>query len=445
MLDQAESKHAPVSCYNIDARKAINIPCEKPLRYLDLFAGAGGLSEGFYRAGYRPVAHVELASSACYTLRTREAMHWLFKKGKEDTYIDYLNGKISREELYNFIPQKRLSSIINAEIGPKELPSIFSKIDELAGSRRIDLIIGGPPCQAYSLIGRSRDSNKMKGDKRNYLYQYYSKFLDKYKPKYFVFENVFGLMSAKDENGKKYFDAMRDSFYGAGYEIVKEYISAKEYGVLQNRRRIIIIGKRTCKSFDFPPLTKWNPDVQVREIFKDLPKIQAASGSIAPCSHITYQGKYLYESKIKNNSIPITWHISRPNTEQDLEIYRIAVEYWNDGHKRLAYDDLPKRLKTHNNRDSFKDRFKVVEGDLKYAHTVVAHIAKDGHYYVHPDIKQNRSLTPREAARLQTFPDDYFFESEGKKPGRTAAFQQIGNAVPVLLSESIANGLLSVW
>ena len=413
--------------------------------YLDLFAGAGGLSEGFYRAGFRPVAHVELASSACYTLRTRVAMQWLFKRGKKDIYIRYLNSEISRKDLYGYIPQNKLSSVINAEIGGSELPSIFSKIDELAEQKSIALIIGGPPCQAYSLIGRSRDSNRMKGDKRNYLYQYYSMFLERYKPKYFVFENVTGLMSAKDEKGNKYFDAMKELFYESGYEIETKLLSSEEYGVLQNRKRIIIIGKKIKGYFDFPELSKWNPDVHVNEIFKDLPSIESASGSVTPCKSLAYHGDYLYQSKIKDDAIPITWHISRPNTEQDLEIYRIAVEYWNDGHNRLHYNDLPKRLKTHNNCKSFIDRFKVIEGDMKYAHTVVAHISKDGHYYIHPDIKQNRSITPREAARLQTFPDDYYFESESGVPSRTSAFRQIGNAVPVLLSESIANGLLSIW
>jgi DNA (cytosine-5)-methyltransferase 1 len=372
-------------------------------------------------------------------------MQWLFNRGKEDIYISYLNGKISREELYGHIPLNRLSSIINAEICQKELSSIFSVIDELAGPKKIDLIIGGPPCQAYSLIGRSRDSNRMKGDKRNYLYQYYSKFLDRYRPKYFVFENVTGLMSAKDKKGNKYYDAMKASFYESGYEIEVELLSAEDYGVLQNRKRVIIIGKRTKESFSFPKLSKWNPETVVSEIYKDLPFIQSDAGSVAPCRPLAYYGKYLYKSKIKNDAIPITWHISRPNTDQDLEIYRIAVEYWNNGRKRLSYNDLPKRLKTHNNCDSFTDRFKVVEGDMKYAHTVVAHISKDGHYYIHPDIKQNRSITPREAARLQTFPDDYYFESATGIPSRTSAFQQIGNAVPVLLSECIANGLLSVW
>ncbi|MCL2128882.1 MAG: DNA cytosine methyltransferase [Treponema sp.] len=414
-------------------------------RYLDLFAGAGGLSEGFNRVGFRPVAHVELASSACYTLKTRAAMQWLYKRGKKDTYIRYLRGEISREELYRNIPQNKLSSVINAEIGHNQLASIFSKIDELAGQKSIDLIIGGPPCQAYSLIGRSRDANKMKGDKRNYLYQYYSMFLVRYRPEYFVFENVTGLMSAKDEKGNKYFDAMKESFHNAGYEIETKLLSSEEFGVLQNRKRIIIIGKKTRNSFTFPELTKWMPEVQVNEIFKDLPSIQAGSGSITPCKPIAYNGKYLYTSKIKNDSTPITWHVSRPNTEQDLEIYRIAVEYWNNNRKRLSYNDLPKRLKTHNNNSSFTDRFKVVEGDMKYAHTVVAHISKDGHYYIHPDIRQNRSLTPREAARLQTFPDDYYFESTNGLPSRTAAFAQIGNAVPVLMAEKIAQGLLSIW
>jgi DNA (cytosine-5)-methyltransferase 1 len=111
----------------------------------------------------------------------------------------------------------------------------------------------------------------------------------------------------------------------------------------------------------------------------------------------------------------------------------------------MDYNDLPERLKTHQNRSSFLDRFKVVAADRACSHTVVAHISKDGHYYIHPDISQNRSLTPREAARLQTFPDDYFFEGVSEKTGRTAAYHQIGNAVPVLLSQKIAEKLQEVW
>ncbi|WP_372490087.1 DNA cytosine methyltransferase [Chitinophaga sedimenti] len=109
----------------------------------------------------------------------------------------------------------------------------------------------------------------------------------------------------------------------------------------------------------------------------------------------------------------------------------MAVDKWDTDRQRLNYNDLPERLKTHQNRDSFYDRFKVVAGDEPYSQTVVAHIAKDGHYYIHPDSEQNRSITVREAARLQSFPDDYYFEGVKEGMSRTPAFKQIGNAVPL--------------
>lgn len=142
----------------------------------------------------------------------------------------------------------------------------------------------------------------------------------------------------------------------------------------------------------------------------------------------------------KINGQPVTHHWARPNTQQDLEIYRIVAEEWVHNKKRINYSHLPTSLQSHKNTQVFLDRFKVVAQNLPYSQTVVAHISKDGHYYIHPT--QNRSLTPREAARLQTFPDDYYFESATGRPSRTAAFLQIGNAVPVRLAESIARALL---
>ena len=124
-----------------------------------------------------------------------------------------------------------------------------------------------------------------------------------------------------------------------------------------------------------------------------------------------------------------------------MKIYSLAVDNWNNNHKRLNYATVPEELRTHKNSTSFTDRFKVVAGDLPYSQTIVAHISKDGHYYIHPDKNQNRSLTPREVARLQTFPDDYFFESISGRPSRTFAYKQIGNAVPVLLAEKVADAL----
>jgi DNA (cytosine-5)-methyltransferase 1 len=150
---------------------------------------------------------------------------------------------------------------------------------------------------------------------------------------------------------------------------------------------------------------------------------------------------YLNQTGIRNGLDILTQHIARPNKEQDKKIYRIAVSRWNSGKVRLDYNDLPESLKTHKNRHSFFDRFKVVADNLDHSQTVVAHIAKDGHYYIHPDINQNRSISVREAARLQSFPDDYYFEGVKEGKNRTAAFKQIGNAVPPLMSYLIAKEL----
>lgn len=413
--------------------------------FLDLFAGAGGLSEGFIQAGFDPVAHVESDQAACFTLRTRMAYHWLKAHGRTELYADYLNGDISRPEFYGHVPERVINSVINTEIGAETLSDIFRQVDALVGNRALDLIVGGPPCQAYSVVGRARDRNRMKGDKRNYLYLYYVEFLKRYKPSYFVFENVTGLFSAQDEYGNLYFNAMRDLFFECGYETEYMTLSAEDYGVLQSRKRIILVGRRGAATGFYPEPKKWNPGVKVREVFRDLPEIGANEGVIGPCHVKAYCGTWQIEAGIRNEKLPVTWHQSRPNNEQDLEIYRIVVDLWNRKKTRLDYNSLPDRLKTHRHRDSFLDRFKVVASDLPFSHTVVAHIAKDGHYYIHPDMKQNRSITPREAARLQTFPDDYYFESGNGVPGRTPAFRQIGNAVPVLLARKIADKLKEVW
>jgi DNA (cytosine-5)-methyltransferase 1 len=189
-----------------------------PLKFLDLFAGAGGLSEGFIRAGFSPVAHVEADPAACFTLRTRMAWHWLKFWNQEKHYLKYLRGEINRQKLYSLVPEEQIRSVINAEICEATLPAIFCQIDAFLRDVKLDLIIGGPPCQAYSIVGRSRDRNRMQGDSRNYLYIYYAEFLKRYKPAYFLFENVTGLLSAKDGNSNLYFENMRKLFSEAGYE-----------------------------------------------------------------------------------------------------------------------------------------------------------------------------------------------------------------------------------
>ena len=415
------------------------------LRFLDLFAGAGGLSEGFIQAGFKPVAHIESDKAACFTLQTRMAYHWLKSIDNLDVYVDYLNGKLSRTEFYKIIPEHIIKTVINMEISENTLKTLFNEIDDLLKDSPLDLIVGGPPCQAYSLVGRSCDSNKMLGDKRNYLYKFYGKFLQRYQPKYFVFENVLGLLSAKDANGNYYFQEMRNLFKKLGYETEYRILNANDYGALQARKRIILVGRKGHQTGFYPQLELDKPNVLVNEIFTDLPAIHAGEGSVRPCKMKKYTGKWLYDSGIKNNDIPVTWHIARPLNQQDSKIYRLVTDLWSREGKRMEYNDLPENLKTHKNRTAFADRFKVVAGNLSASHTVLAHLAKDGHYYIHPDSYQNRSITPREAARLQTFPDDYYFEGGTDKPSRTAAFRQIGNAVPVILARKIAENLKENW
>lgn len=411
------------------------------MNFIDLFSGAGGLSEGFIRAGFKPVAHVEIDRAACNTMITRAAYHYLKKSDNFQPYLDYLQNKISRTELYSLIPEKERESVINIPIGGDNNKVIFDKIDLLKENKTIDFIIGGPPCQAYSVVGRSRDKNRMQGDSRNYLFLEYAKFLEYYQPKFFVFENVIGLKSAKTKDGKSYLEMMRELFKEKGYHTEYKVLEAKDFGVLQNRRRIILIGKKGGQEGFYPEFEKVKSNITVSEIFKDLPELQAGQGNYYTTEYKKYNGTYLFDSHIRNGLSFTTQHIARPHTEQDKGIYRLAVEKWEDGQQRLNYNDIPSSWQTHNNTKSFVDRFKVVAADLPYSQTVVAHICKDGHYYIHPDKNQNRSLTPREAARLQTFPDDFFFEGVTEKQSRTAAFKQIGNAVPPLMAEKIAIAL----
>jgi len=396
------------------------------------------MSEGFIRAGFKPIAHVEMDEAACFTLKTRVAYHYLKSKGQINFYQDYLSGKISRSDLYSKVPSHLLESVINLPIGPEFNTKIYKKIEEQLKGKKVDLIIGGPPCQAYSLVGRSRSVDKMVGDPRNFLYVQYAKFLEKYKPKIFVFENVSGLKSA----GKGvYLKNMETLFLKKGYNIQLFTIEANNFGVLQQRKRIIIIGWLKDKNLRIPNLeaVKINKGYIVSHLFEDLPILQAGQGIERVSNYTTNRiNKCLKDSSIRKASDILTLHVARPHTEQDKEIYRIAVNLLKKG-ERLNYSNLPIRLKTHSNQHSFFDRFKVVNGNSSFSQTVVAHISKDGHYYIHPDIKQNRSITVREAARLQSFPDDFYFEGFKEEKNRTAAFKQIGNAVPPLMAYKIGH------
>lgn len=401
------------------------------MNYIDLFAGAGGLSEGFTSIGFNPIAHVEMNYDACQTLKTRAVYYYLKQNGKMDEYKKYLCGEISKDELYGLVPEIVLKSVIHQTMSAENMPELFELIDSLKTEQHIDqvdLIVGGPPCQAYSLVGRAVKSDNMVGDPRNYLYKLYIEVLKKYTPTMFVFENVPGLLTA---NGGQYFEDMKKAFKAAGYTIDHAVLNAKSFDVLQDRRRVILIGWKKDLHYKYPSFVEKTPAYKVADLLSDLPKIQSGE------SNNSYATKkfsaYLETTGIRKKDDILTWHVARPHISRDRKIYKEVITAWVKDKKRIKYTDLPEELCTHRNRTAFLDRFKVVASDLSTCHTMMAHISKDGHYFIHPDIDQARSITVREAARIQSFPDDFYFEGS-----RTAAFTQVGNAVPPLMARGIA-------
>ena len=417
------------------------------LKYIDLFAGAGGLSEGFIRAGFQPVADIEMNPDAANTLKTRLVYWYLRNNENLSSYYSYLRGKITRDELYALVPEDILSTVLNYKMSENNLKEIFKLIDDklqkLGEDKHVQLIIGGPPCQAYSLVGRAKqrrleesaheNGNQVVDDERKYLYILYCRFLKHYKPDMFVFENVPGLLSM--DNGQ-HWGAIQNMLLSAGYIIKFKELNAKDFGVPQERKRIIIIGWRRGTRYNYPLFQQAKANWTVSDILAGLPPIQAGEESK---SYLCGRKKKYVTEHLWTTGDVLTWHVARPHNVQDREIYRLAINEWlNEGkHRRLSYIDIPEHLRTHNNQTGFLDRFKVVAPDIPYCHTILAHISKDGHYFIHPDVNQARSLTVREAARIQTFPDSYFFEGS-----RTSAFTQIGNAVPPLMAQRIAEALM---
>ncbi len=404
----------------------------KEINFIDLFSGASGMSEGFIKAGFNSISHIEMDKYACDSIKTRAAYHFLIKNDKKDYYLDYLKGAISRKELYDKVPKEILDSVLNVEIKDDTIKSIFVEIDKALKKKKVDLIIGGPPCQAYSLLGRHHEN--IENDPRNKLYIQYGRFLKKYEPKAFVFENVPGLLSA---NKGRHFKNLKAYFRKIGYEVYHDTLNAADYGVVQARKRIIIVGWKKNIDNGFPLIQKTIGNFTVNDAFQDLPKLKPGD-ALQIAKYTKPNNVYLDKFNLRNGVDFVTQHISRPHNDRDLKIYKTALKKWNKNKERLRYPDLPKELKTHKNETSFTDRYKVVNGQ-GVSHTVVAHIAKDGHYYIHPDIKQCRSISVREAARIQSFPDDFYFEGS-----RSAAFRQIGNAVPPLMANAIAKEMKNI-
>lgn len=436
---------------------------------IDLFAGCGGLSEGFTHAGFEVIAQIEMDKWACETLTTRHLYHALKKVGKDHFYQRYLRGEISKEQLSNKFPEiYRLASsgVIQARFGKTRFSKIMEKIEmtmKYHGASGFNVVIGGPPCQPYSLIGRARDPDRMKNDKRHFLYGYFLKILEYIKPDFFVFENVPGLITA-EAKGKEIFLKMLYDFrninpsyeiapsFDEYYENPREYLlDSSKYGVPQKRKRIIFVGYRKS-------LLRRNKDV--KDVFKniltaekpryagytvadaigDLPSLKPGRGDDRWFGEYDNESITPYQQKMRQCSQGIINYRARTHMESDLERYKFFIERHKNGNGAATLKGLISEradlIPNHKNLDEFIDRFKV-QWWHQPAFTITSHICKDGHYYIHPDIYQCRSFTVREAARCQSFPDNYLFEGP-----RTEQFRQVGNAVPPLLAKTIATWIL---
>lgn len=394
---------------------------KKNYTFIDLFAGCGGLSEGFYRLGYKALAHVEINHWACETLRQRMR------------FYGYKNIE---------------SEVIEHDITADD---IIALIEKAVNKREVDIIIGGPPCQAYSTAGRVRDAKGMATDPRNYLFESYVKILEHYRPKFFVFENVTGLLSAKVD-GSNIFPKVIKAL-GKEYKVIDNpkllVHNTADYGVPQMRKRVIIMGVRkdidnveVSSLYEDVVKTHWNPDtdeterigklhfVDVKEAIGDLPSVEP--GNDASTDSFDYPCDNAFLKRIgKKGSFPLLDHIARKNNDMDRERFVMMIKnHWSFGQLRR---EMPQY--EHEHARVFDNSYVVQWWDLP-SKTILAHIWKDGFQFIHPDEKQARTFTVREAARIQSFPDDFEFAgSRGEK------YKQIGNAVPPLFAEALAKSV----
>ena len=371
------------------------------LNTIDLFVGCGGLSEGFEQSRkYKMIGAVEWEPSPVKELRNHLKNRW----GINDAEERVLQFDIQRtEELFNGWEDEKFGR--------------SKGLDALVGSQQLDVIIGGPPCQAYSVAGRIRDEHGMREDYRNYLFESYLEVVQHYKPKVFVFENVPGILSAKPGDGSvKIIDLIQKAFADAGYVVLPNLSNAiidmTEYGVPQNRKRIIILGVSKAYYGDkaetmveefyssYLPEYKVEKKATVREAIGDLPKLKPLD------EPISYSGRRL------SHEIPvplINGHISRYHSKRDIDLFRFLEEDIASGRKEYTNTESLKALYTKlTGKTSNVHKYYVLRWN-EPSNLIPAHLFKDGLRHIHPDPEQARTITVREAARLQTFPDDYYF------------------------------------
>lgn len=501
----------------------------KKIPVIDLFAGPGGLGEGFSSIldddgsrRFEIKVSIEKEAIAHRTLTLR-ALFRSFPQGNvPDCYYDYLRGSITREDLFAHpdVPEQSRDAAKEAkcaELGLTPHEEIDGWIETALEGAKEWVLIGGPPCQAYSLAGRSRmrpsDSEKFEKDKRHFLYTEYLRIIKEFGPAVFVMENVKGMLSSK-HGGSPIFDRiiadLRDPGNGFKYKVrsfvvdsedplpTEFIIESEKFGLPQARHRVILFGIRSdlaqsgWQLFGQPRrfrLKEVSRTVGVREALAGLPPLRSRLSrepdsheawldvlKQAPCalegwnvelrskveaamvtalhqaqSINNFGGRFIQQSVSLGIDMPknlrdwiadpklggVIQHETRTHMRSDLERYMFASCFAAaQGYSPKLPLFPPRLLPNHDNMDAdhvpFLDRFRVQVGSQPST-TVVSHISKDGHYYIHFDPSQCRSMTVREAARLQTFPDNYLFEGN-----RTQQYWQVGNAVPPFLAHQIA-------
>lgn len=498
-----------------------------PHLLVDVFAGPGGLGEGFlsYRPhpenrAFRAALSVEKDDSAHGTLTLRHFLHAFPHRELPEDYYSFLKGALSLEGLYDKHPHEHrhaLSTARKITLGPDTRPAVKSLVRKRLKGQRRWALVGGPPCQAYSLVGRSRMSNDpdFEQDERHFLYREYLTIIADHRPPVFVMENVKGLLSAsiggepmisriladlrnpraaisgREPDAPEYrlYSLVEPDRADTGADPRMFLVRAEDHGVPQARHRMFIVGVRADLDLR-PQLLERSKGPTVKEMIGDLPPIRSTlsreedslaswRGAISAIStrdvvkhlngsphtplvhssielnlanlqspeessaqHFTPRpGRRSRASSIVHDPYldVLTGHQARSHMASDLRRYMYAAVFAEaTGRSPKLSDFPPSLLPSHGNvergvaGEMFSDRFRVQLPDGPST-TITSHISKDGHYFIHFDPLQCRSLTVREAARLQTFPDNYFFLGN-----RTKQYHQVGNAVPPLLARQIA-------
>jgi DNA (cytosine-5)-methyltransferase 1 len=382
--------------------------------FIDLFSGCGGFTLGMIRSGFRCLAAIDIDPIAISTLRFN-----LVNRASDNDFPRVENAL-----------QRNLRTF-----GPSELEKIIR-------TNRVDVIVGGPPCQGFSLArrrdGANHGNDRVIRDARRHLYRRFLHYVEHFRPKVFVMENVLGIRSAV---GGEYFTRVQKESRALGYRVHSQTEDAWELGVPQKRRRQLIIGVQIelngyfPKDLLIPP--RANPHTPLGIAIDDLPILRAGTGNNEVeydidrrNRHLSKYGKaghdFLFGVLEINQADKLCNHVARPHSERDLRDFARLREGESSA---KAMRDRKVRFEFPYDKSCFKDRY-TRQSRKKACSTIVAHMSKDGLMFIHPT--QTRSLTVREAARIQTFPDWFRFPVS-----RTPAYSLIGNAVPPLVSESV--------